>query len=68
MKKGESKYYYNVLFWDEVNHEMYSLGFTSNKWQWLRNSGWNRKRYIKDLIFQKRYCSYTSRLTVLMEG
>ena len=57
MRKSEAKYYYNVLFWDEVNHEMYSLGFTSNKWKWLRGSGRNRKAYTKNLIFQKRYYS-----------
>jgi len=55
MKKGEARYIYNVLFWDEVNHVMMSLGFTSNKWKWLRASGWNRKKYIPNLSFQKRY-------------
>ena len=55
MKKGEAKYIYNVLFWDKVNPEMLSLGFTSNKWKWLRSSGWNRKKYISNLTFQKRY-------------
>ncbi len=55
MKKGEASYYYNVLFWDEENTQMISLGFTSNKWKWLRSSGWNRKKYLPNITFQKRY-------------
>ncbi len=55
VKKGEAKYYYCILFWDEVNSEMIPLGFTSNKWKWLRSSGWNRKKYLPNITFQKRY-------------
>ena len=39
------KYYYEVIGKTNTENSYYKLGFTSNKWAWIRNAnGWKRSQ------------------------
>ncbi len=45
------KYYYKVI--GTINGESYVLGYTSNKWAWLRNSNGWKKEWLKFIKITK---------------